>query len=301
MLRTPVTRPPAQPQEEDLSPVPLSPETPPVLSRALYALALYTFAAWLVIGTALLMWVPGHSAAAGVVSHLSSVLSGASSSVAIAPIALGEVFLASAGPDQAVHGFIDESDNDFSWGLAGDDDDLSVGGPGWRSKQREPAQGPPRFWFREEGREYIVTDPAIVVQVRDAVRPLHETGKEMGVVGGEMGRNGARMGRIGGRLGAASAHIAILQARTARRTARNHDRVDVDGRMKELRAEIAELSAQLDQEHATQGSQQQELSRRMSELSAKHHDILKQVRQKVREIATRARREGKAERPHANA
>ena len=72
-------------------------------------------------------------------------------------------------------------------------------------------------------------------------------------------------------------------------------------RRKELRAEIAELRVQLDQEHTAQGSQQQELSRRMSELSAKHHDILKQVRQKVREIATRARREGKAERPHANA
>jgi ElaB/YqjD/DUF883 family membrane-anchored ribosome-binding protein len=284
-----------------LSPAPLSPETPPVLSRALYALALYTFAAWLVIGTSLLMWVPGRGAAAGMVSRLSSVLGGASSSVAIAPLALGEVFLASTDEDSAVHGFVDESDGDFSWGLTGDDDQVWVGGPGWRSKQRELAQGPPRFWFREDGREYAVTDPAIVTQVRDAVRPLHETGKEMGVVGGEMGRNGARMGRIGGRLGAASARIAILQARAARRSARDHDRADVDERMKELRAEIAELSAQLEQEHAAQGSQQQELSRRMSELSAKHHDILKQVRQKVREIATRARREGKAERPHANA
>jgi hypothetical protein len=39
----------------------------------------------------------------------------------------------------------------------------------------------------------------------------------------------------------------------------------------------------------------------MSELSARHREMLREVRAQVRDIAARARREGKAERPHANA
>jgi hypothetical protein len=39
----------------------------------------------------------------------------------------------------------------------------------------------------------------------------------------------------------------------------------------------------------------------MSELSAKHQRVLREVRAEIRDIARRALREGKAERPHANA
>jgi hypothetical protein len=39
----------------------------------------------------------------------------------------------------------------------------------------------------------------------------------------------------------------------------------------------------------------------MSELSERHQRVLREVRAEIRELARRALREGKAERPHANA
>jgi maltooligosyltrehalose synthase len=64
---------------------------------------------------------------------------------------------------------------------------------------------------------------------------------------------------------------------------------------------MEELQEQVERERSAQDDEQLSLSHRMSALSAHHHEVLRDVRAKVRAIAERALREGKAERPHANA
>lgn len=282
----------------------MSPSTlPPVLSRALLALALYTFAAWVLIGTAWLAWAPGRSLAASTLSHVALAVSGASPSAAVGAAAVCDMVAPWNQVQAVAYGYEDNGDDDFRWGLLGDDENFWFDDDSDRSARSKSggAKAEPRFWFRDHGTEYVVTDPAIVAEVQTAVHPLAAIGKEMGEVGGEMGRHGARMGRIGGRMGAASARLAMVQARLAARSSRASDRAAADASLSDLRLELRELREQLEKERSENAGQQQELSRRMSELSANHQAAMKRVRQQVREIATRARREGKAERPHANA
>lgn len=280
----------------------------PILSRALLALALYTLAAWALIGSALLMWAPGRSLAASTVSHIARVMGGAASSEAVGPIATMAAFASrSGGPDivlcadtpDAIAAFSDNTDDAFAWGLLGDGDPIWSGGSHGRATEREARRGAPRLWFREDGEEYVVTDPVLVAQVHDAVEPLRRVGEQMGLIGGEMGRRGARMGHLGGRMGAVSARMGLVQARLAGRPAREH--AEARAELEQMRAELEQLRSQMDQLRADSDPGMGALSRQMSELSAQHAELLKEARQKVREIATRARREGKAERPHANA
>lgn len=282
----------------------MSPSTmSPIFGRALLALALYTLAAWVLIGTALIAWAPGRSLAAATLSHVARAVSGPSSCAQASAIALSDGIAPWNQVRTVAYAYDDGDGSDFRWGLrdADGNSDIWMDGEDMDSRSRDGGKSEPRFWFRDNGTSYVVRDPAVIAEVREAVRPLREIGKQMGEVGGEMGRNGARMGRIGGRLGAVGARLGLVEARLAQRAARNGDAAGAETSMKELRAEMESLRAQLDRERESQSGQQRELSRRMSELSAKHHEIMKDVRQKVREIATRARREGKAERPHANA
>ncbi|MEQ1832805.1 MAG: hypothetical protein ABL977_07095, partial [Candidatus Eisenbacteria bacterium] len=208
--------------------------TSPILSRALLALALYTLTAWALIGAALLLGSPGRSLAASTVSHVARVMAGAASSDAVGPIATMAAFASrSTAPDAMLCAsdadsptaldhvsdvsFRDDTDDAFAWGLLGDGDPIWSGGADHRRLERDSRRGEPRLWFRDDGTEYVVTDPALVGQVHDAVQPLRGLAEQMGIVGGEMGRRGARMGRIGGRMGAVSARMAMVQARLAGR------------------------------------------------------------------------------------
>lgn len=195
-----------------------------------------------------------------------------------------------------VAGMSNDDDHDgFSWRIRSKDGHSWA--DAWDMDNNSP-EGDEWFWFREDGVSYVVRDPAIVAEAQAAAKPLQEIGAQMGRVGGELGRNGAKMGRIGGRMGAVAARLAALQVRTATtRSARDDHGAELD----RMRAELDAMQRQLEAEQALQEKDNAALNKKMSELSAKHAGILKDVRQKVREIATRARREGRAERPHAKA
>ena len=53
------------------------------------------------------------------------------------------------------------------------------------------------LWFRKDGKEYIVQDPATLERVRQAWAPMEKTGAEMEKHGAEMGRHGGAMGSLG--------------------------------------------------------------------------------------------------------
>lgn len=60
------------------------------------------------------------------------------------------------------------------------------------------------FWFRKDGKEYIVQDPALLERVRHAWAPLEKTGVEMEKHGKEMGRHGELMGAHGNEMALAA-------------------------------------------------------------------------------------------------
>ena len=65
-------------------------------------------------------------------------------------------------------------------------------------------------------------------------------------------------------------------------------RAEQEAQVDEMRAEIQAMQKQLEADQRGREAEQQVLSRRLSELSARHAKVLEEVRQKVREIATRA-------------
>ena len=60
------------------------------------------------------------------------------------------------------------------------------------------------FWFRQGGKEYIVTDPATLKRMGDAWAPMQALGAEMGQHGAEMGRQGGSMGSLGAKMALAA-------------------------------------------------------------------------------------------------
>jgi len=60
------------------------------------------------------------------------------------------------------------------------------------------------FWFRKDGKDYIVQDPALLDRVRQAWAPMEKTGAEMEQHGKEMGRHGDAMGKYGSQMALAS-------------------------------------------------------------------------------------------------
>ncbi len=61
------------------------------------------------------------------------------------------------------------------------------------------------FWFRKDGKAYLVTEATLVAAAKAAAEPVSKLGVAQGKLGGEQGKLGAQQGRLGaeqGRLGA---------------------------------------------------------------------------------------------------
>ena len=269
-------------------------------NRALVVLAVFTFASWSLMAAVLLAWEPGRSAAGRGVARVAERVSATQRHRHAARSGLAALSLASTAGSGFVYS-TEEGESDFSWGLLEDDGDVWIDNGDRRRVHASGRHGEPRFWFREDGVEYVVTDPALVAEVRRATQPMRELGHQMGELGGEMGKHGAAMGRLGGRMGAISARLAMLEARAARRATSRADRAEADAASREMRAEIKRVRETFSAEQEMRAGRQRELSRRMSELSSSQQQACRRARLEVREIARRAQREGKAERPHANA
>jgi hypothetical protein len=268
--------------------------------RALLAVAVFTFASWVLIVGALLVWTPGRGMAAGALSRVARAASAAPNAVPLATAALSDLALPCATGRSNTYDIGPDS-QEFAWCLIEGGGNLWIDDDGSSGHSFNGRSGGPCFWFRDQGREYVVRDPAVLAEVRDAAEPLRDATRELSAVGREMGRNGARLGRLGGHMGALRARMALIEARMARGDLPRDEREDVNASLRELRTRMAELQAQVERERFAHDDEQLSLSHRMSELSARHHEVLRDVRAKVRAIGERALREGKAERPHANA
>ncbi len=96
----------------------------------------------------------------------------------------------------------------------------------------------PTVWFTDDGREYVITDRALVERARTLCEPLSSIGGEMGRVGARMGEHGARIGAVGGRLGALGGRLGGLSAQLATRDLSRGDRARLEAELAEVRAQM---------------------------------------------------------------
>ena len=60
------------------------------------------------------------------------------------------------------------------------------------------------FWFRKDGKDFVVQDAATLERIRQAWAPMEKTGAEMEKHGAEMGRHGKLMGDYGNQMAMAA-------------------------------------------------------------------------------------------------
>jgi hypothetical protein len=274
------------------------------LGRLLAGVGMFSLASWALAAAAFLTWSPDRGLAAAAIARL--VDRGHQVEAVVATVeGVPESPCASTCDETSGFSYSTDSDDDrdgFSWAVMDSDGSVTIDNGDAREFRAHARRGQPMFWFRDGGHEYWVQDRAIVEEVRRATTHMRDLGREMGKLGAEMGRHGADMGRLGGRMGAIGARLGMLEVRIASNPGlsqdeRDRQRAEID----QLRDQMNDLQQQLNGEQGEHARSQRELSRRMSELSAQHEAALREARAQVREISVRARRQGKAERPHANA
>jgi hypothetical protein len=277
-----------------LHPSPRSPFSP-LVNRVLVVVGVFTFASWTLIAALLLSWAPARAAAQRTVARVAASLPGSrgpASTCTETPTVVPFEAQVTAGSDEFGYSFGDDAGDDgegFSWSLTGGEPDANGNSRATRLR------------FRQDGEDYVVRDPVLVAEAQRATEPMRQTGHEMGVLGAEMGRHGAAMGRLGGQMGALGARLAALNVRLIDQSDSRASREATRAQIDELHGDLAKLRAKLSAKQSAHAGRQRELSRRMGELSARHAELSREASARVREIARRALREGKAERPHANA
>jgi hypothetical protein len=89
----------------------------------------------------------------------------------------------------------------FAYALVTRDGGMVVGtghSDDWKAVHRGKGVPADEFlWFKQDGKDYVLTDPALVARARAAMQPMRELGERMGELGGRMGEYGAQMGRHG--------------------------------------------------------------------------------------------------------
>jgi len=273
------------------------------LGRMVVGLGVFTFSFWALAAATLFAWSPSRGVAMAAVTRLGSHAVRAANAAAVPDT---QEDSCSAMCDDAAGYAYDYStgseDEDFAWAVLEGNGSMTIDGGEPDHVRSNTRHGQPVFWFRDGDDEFWVTDRTLVAEASRASARVRELGREMGKVGSEMGRHGATMGRIGGRMGTIGARMGMVEARIA--TSPNlsdDDRERQKELLHDLRDQLRDLQQQLDDQRDEHARSQRQLSQRMSELSAQHQDALRAVRDQLRDIARRARREGKAERPHANA
>jgi uncharacterized coiled-coil protein SlyX len=129
---------------------------------------------------------------------------------------------------------------------------------------RKAAGGASRvFWFKRDGRAYVITDAATLDRIKEAYRPVEELGEWMGELGAKQGEIGAKQGE----LGAAQAKLAQKTAKISRLRAKGID-VSVDTTDESI-ADLSDEMSSLGEVMEKMGAKMNKLGKKMKAASAK--------------------------------
>ena len=170
------------------------------------------------------------------------------------------------------------------------------------------------IWFERDGKSYVITDPALLAQVKSLYAPQGELGRRQA----ELGRQQAELGKQQGLLGVQQAMVQVplpdiskqmaeLQKSVQRLAAEQAEQVTQE-RLAELQAQLGALQGRLAAAQTLAGSKQSvlgsqqgelgakqaELGRQQAELGREQERIAREATQQVRALIDQAFRDGKA-------
>ncbi|HEV7269201.1 M56 family metallopeptidase [Pseudoxanthomonas sp.] len=171
--------------------------------------------------------------------------------------------------------------------MAGHSDDIRIA----RALQQGKT---PVLWLRQDGREYIVRDPATVRQVKAAHAPVEALGAEQGKLGERQGALGERQGALGVKQGELGMKMAAIGVERASASLRRDDARDAarERRMNALQDEQEALARQQE----VLARQQEPLARQQEALARKQVAATDQLQRDVDRLLDEAIRSGKAQR-----
>ena len=181
------------------------------------------------------------------------------------------------------------------------------------ARMRSQAHGP-FLWCRRDGKSYLITDPALVMQAKAVFGPQGELGRkqqELGRLQGELGRQQGELARqqalahvsmpdISAQLAEAQKAVDALAADKAQeltqaRLSEVQARLgEVQGRLAEAQALAASKQVGLGAQQGNLGEKQAELGRKQAELGREQARIGREASQKVWSMIDQAVRDGKA-------
>jgi bla regulator protein blaR1 len=158
-----------------------------------------------------------------------------------------------------------QASREFQWVLLRDGEHVSMSGWGDHVERARRTQrdGQPLLWVLREGKEFVITDPAVVAQAERIYQPVGELGEKMGEIGARQGDIGRRMGEVGakqgaigarqgalgarqGALGAQQAALALRQLQQADDAALEREQEALDGEMKKLNEQMEALGKEME-------------------------------------------------------
>jgi hypothetical protein len=134
-----------------------------------------------------------------------ALLLGATAAACAAPLLSAHAAPSSDGVQKARS--IHRLENGEPYALVRADSRMSIAGNNITNVQMDAIKGTVQgefFWFRKDGKEYVVQDAATLERIRQAWAPMEKTAAEMEKHGKEMGRHGDAMGAYGNQMALAA-------------------------------------------------------------------------------------------------
>ncbi len=151
-------------------------------------------------------------------------------------------------------------------------DGITRSGQGIPSKELRRLRGQMAddfFWFRSGGKDYVVSDPALVARARAVNQPMEDLGGQMGALGKEMGEVGRRQGDIGRQQG----DVGRKQGEVGRKQGEIGRQMGEIGRQQGLvGARMEKVERQLENDHL-KPAERKTLEKQLEELEASMHAL----------------------------
>lgn len=182
-------------------------------------------------------------------------------------------------------------------------------------KARQAAKDGKFFWFRHDGKSYVVTDPSILAELKALYAPMEDLGRqqeELGKKQEELGRQQEELGHRQGQASVATPDLTRemnelqeamkkLQAMQGKDTTQEQlseiqEKLgDLQGRIGDLQGKIGEKQGAFGEQQGRLGEEQGKLGEQQGRLGEQQAEIAKKADKRVKSLIEETLRNGKAQ------
>jgi hypothetical protein len=181
-------------------------------------------------------------------------------------------------------------------------------------KARQSTNGNHFFWFRHDGKSYVVTDPQILAELKALYAPMEELGRQQEELGKQQEALGRQQEALGRRqeqasvatpdltreineLNAAMKKLQALQGKetTQEQLSEIQEKLgDLQGRIGDLQGKVGEKQGSLGEEQGRLGEQQGKLGEQQGRLGEQQGKLAQEANKKVKTVIKETLSNGKA-------